>query len=292
MTAAAAAFIAMMAFLKIVRTELDALDVLFWRGVVAAPLSLLMCWRVSLRVKRPGLVLVRAAWGTATVFLLAYSAKGLAVADMTLLFRLQPILVALMAPLLLGHNERAGRTIWLLLVLSMAGVSLILAPSLAVGSRYGIAALAAGACSAAAHVTVRALMRTDDPRPVVFYFQIVTVLVGAALLYLVAGRLPAVPSMDILGPMIGIGVTTTAGQLLMTFAYRADRAAVVAAASYVGVLFGVLVDVLYFALFPGINIWLGGALIVVAGIWLVFANNEPEMPAGDSAATSSDPAPR
>ena len=286
MTGAAVLFTIMMALLKIVRAELSPFDVLFWRGATAAPLALAMCWPVGLRLYRPGLVLVRTLWGTGTVLLLAYSAKELAVADMTLLFRLQPILVAILAPLVLGRKERAGRAIWLVLIVSILGVGLILAPSLTVGSRYGIAALCAGACSACAHVTVRALMRTDDPRIVVFYFQVGSMLVALVAVFLFTGQLPGIPSSDIFLPMLGVGLTSVGGQILMTFAYRADRAPIVAAASYSGVFFSVVIDIVYFGLFPGANIWVGGALVVGAGLWLIIAVGDAGQPARTDAPES------
>lgn len=273
MTLAAMAFTAMLSFMKLARTEIDSLDVLFWRGVTAMPLAFLLCVNVGFRAYRPGLILLRASLGSLVVFLVAYAAKGLAVADMALLFRMQPIVVAILAPLALGQGERAGRAIWLVLFVSMIGVILILAPSVAVGSQYGLAALAAGVASACAHVTLRALMRTDDPRIVVFYFQLLTIPVAVIALYLQSGRLPAIPPTGVLAPVLGVGVMGMLGQILMTYAYRADRAAVVAAASYSAVLFAALVDIVFFLDIPGLNVWIGGAIIVAAGIWLVLARD-------------------
>jgi drug/metabolite transporter (DMT)-like permease len=274
MTAAAVMFAGMLSAMKVARTELSALDVLFWRGVTATPLALVACWGVPLRLLRTGLVVARTGFGFGTMFLVAYSAKGLAIADMSLLFRLPPLLVAIIAPLALGRGERAGRAVWLLLLVSVVGVALILAPSLAVGSRYGLAAVAAGVCAAAAHVTVRAVVQFDDPRVVVFYFQLLSMLIAVVAIFVLFGRLPSMPSTALLAPVLGIGAMAAAGQVLMSFAYRADRAAVVAAASYSGVLFGVIIDIALFSIVPGVNVWLGGTLIVIAGIWLVFAPRE------------------
>ena len=132
-------------------------------------------------------------------------------------------------------------------------------------------------------------MRTDDPRIVVFYFHLLSIFITLICLYLYDGRLPVVPRAGLIGPVLGVGLCATLGQILLTFAYRADRAAVVAAATYAGVLFAVLVDILYFAIQPGVNVWLGGALIVCAGIWLILVDRAPAAPATESPESPEPP---
>ena len=75
--------------------------------------------------------------------------------------------------------------------------------------------------------------------------------------------------------VLGIGVTATGGQLLMTQAYAEDRAAVVAAASYTTPLWGVIADLLIFDLIPGSLAIVGGVIIVAAGLVLIFAREQP-----------------
>ena len=65
------------------------------------------------------------------------------------------MLVALLAPLILGKAERASSRIWILIVISMIGCSILLAPSLEVGSQYGLFALSASVFSAHAHLFIR-----------------------------------------------------------------------------------------------------------------------------------------
>ena len=88
--------------------------------------------------------------------------KGLGIADLTLLSKLQPVFVALIAPLVLGSRERAGWQIWLVLGLCMGGVALIVGPQMSIGDTAGLWALGAAPSSAIAHVCVRGLSR-DEP---------------------------------------------------------------------------------------------------------------------------------
>ena len=61
----------------------------------------------------------------------------------------------------------------------------------------------------------------------------------------------------------------------MTRAYQLDKASTVAAASYAGPLFAVVGDILFFAAWPDAWALGGGALIVLAGAWLVFSPRQP-----------------
>lgn len=278
MVLASLLFTGMFALVKLVRVELGALDVIFWRGITATPLALLTAWGAGFHVRRPGLLAARALLGFGAMSMFVYAAKGLLIADLGLLYRLQPIAVAVIAPFFLGRAERAGASLWLVLALSLLGVALILAPGLAVGSVYGLAALAGCLFSALAHVSIRALMRSDDPRVVVLYLQFALLVLAPALLLVAEGRLPSVPSTSTIVPVLGIGVLSTGGQLLITYAYAIERAAVVAAASYSAILFSVLADIIIFAVLPGWTVWIGGTLIVAAGIWLVIERKPPVAP--------------
>ena len=61
----------------------------------------------------------------------------------------------------------------------------------------------------------------------------------------------------------------TLGQLLMTFAYKRAKAATVATASYAGPLVAVVADIIAFSVFPTWNVYVGGSIVVLAGILLL-----------------------
>ena len=61
----------------------------------------------------------------------------------------------------------------------------------------------------------------------------------------------------------------TLGQLLMTLAYKRAKAATVATASYAGPLVAVVADIIAFSVFPTWNVYVGGSIVVLAGILLL-----------------------
>ena len=261
-------FTTMVGFVKVVRSDLSTVEVIFWRGVVAVVLLVLCARPPNFRLGNTKLFLVRLLLGFAAMSCFYGAARGLALTDLTLISKLQPILIAVGAPLVLGSSERSGPTLWLVLVLGMGGTALILGPELAVGSGYGLLALGGAFASTGAHLALRGLGGTESTRAVVFWFQAGLAVVAFALLA-ASGHPPALPEPSLWLPLALVGGTATAGQLLMTRAYAVARAAVVAAAGYTSPLWAVLGDVLFFGLHPGWEALTGGALVVTAGIWLV-----------------------
>jgi drug/metabolite transporter (DMT)-like permease len=265
----------MVAMVKHVRADLSALDVVFWRGLTSIPLGLLIARGAKLRLHNPPLFALRTLLGFCAMVGYFVSAKELLVADISLIGKLQPILLVLIAPLFLGARERAGGFIWVVLIAGVTGTALILAPGLAVGSVYGLYCLGATVLSAGAHVCIRALMRNDDARVVVFYFQACVMVLALVAIAVTTGGLPPLPEWELLPYLAGIGITATVGQVLMTQAYKEDRAAVVAAARYAAPIWAITADIVVFGVMPSWHVFVGGTIIVTAGMILLLSRNQP-----------------
>ncbi len=274
MVGASLAFTAMVGFVKVARAELDPLTVMAFRGAIAVPLAALLVREHGFRLRGHRVFAIRALMGFCAMFCFYTAAKGLTLADMTLLTRTQPILLALLAPLVLGKAERVGWSIWVLLAFGVAGTAILIAPDLAVGSVWGLWAIGATFFSAGAHLAVRALRESDHAVTIVFWFQIFVTVLAFSILAL-RGEL-SIPEASLWPWLLGAGVTATAGQIMMTGAYHSDRAAVVGAASYTGPVWGVLGDVIFFAALPSASELGGGALIVGAGLWLVLRGDRDQ----------------
>ena len=265
----------MVAMVKYARADLSALEVVFWRGLTSIPLGLLIARGANFRLHNPRLFAARTLLGFCAMLGYFAAAKELLVADISLIGKLQPILLVLIAPVFLGASERAGAYIWVLLIAGITGCALILAPGLAVGSVYGLYCLGATVLSAFAHVCIRALMRNDDASVVVFYFQVCVMFLAVAALLLTTGGLPAIPDLELLPYLAGIGITATLGQVLMTQAYKEDRAAVVAASRYAAPIWAVTDDIVVFGVMPSWHVFVGGTIIVTAGLILLLSRNHP-----------------
>lgn len=266
-------FTVMVASVKVARADLGAVDIVLYRACVSTPVAFLLAAPSGLVVRRPALLLLRSLLGFGAMTCFFTAAGGLAIADLQLIGKLQPIGVAVLAPWLLGAGERSPTTLWIVLGGGLAGSVLLLGPDLAVGSLSGLWALAATGFSATAHLLVRRLGRTEAVSTQVFWFQLATLALAFLVVGARDGTLPSMPPAGLWAPLVVCGLATVAGQASMTKAYSLDRASTVAAASYLTPLFGVAADVLAFGSWPRAHAWLGGLLVMGSGLWLLFGDS-------------------
>jgi drug/metabolite transporter (DMT)-like permease len=108
MTAAGLVFTVMFALVKATRAQLGAFDVVFWRGLAAGVVAyaLALHGAGSISVQRRALLAVRTLFGFAAMSCSFAAAKELGVGDLLLIAKMQPLLIAILAPALLGEGER------------------------------------------------------------------------------------------------------------------------------------------------------------------------------------------
>lgn len=270
MLLATLAFTAMNAFVKLGTAAFTPYELVFWRSAIGAALVLPLAWRRGkLALASPWMMIGRTLFGVTAMTLGFAALRGLSLAEASLLFQLQPVLVALIAPLVFGAQERVGPGIWGAMGLGFTGAAFILAPGALSGSVWGLLALASAVFSAGAHLFLRPLGKEEDDRAIVFWFLAGSAVVSGAVAPLAQGHaVPVAPSASWL-VLLGLAASATVGQLFLTRAYQRERAAVVAATAYAGPLLAAAVDALVFGVLPGWHAWVGGALVVAAGLGLL-----------------------
>jgi S-adenosylmethionine uptake transporter len=268
MVAASACLVLMTLLIKQARDVLSGPEVVFWRGLLSLPLLLLALRGASLRIHNLRLFVVRVAFGFTAMTGYAIAVKGLALVDIDLISKLRPLVIAVVAPMVLGSGERPGRGIWAALLVGFSGCFILLAPELSGGSPYAVWGVVAMLLSAGAHLCLRGLGATEPARVIVFWFHAAVTVLSATTIAVTGGRLGLPPSG--LWPILaGTAAAASAGQLLMTRAYALDRAPVVAGATYTGIVWALLGDLLVFGSRPGLNAVIGGALVLASSLWLL-----------------------
>ncbi len=272
MVAATTVFTAMASLVKIAREDLgfDVMELMWWRSVLTLPLALWWARR-HLRVHSRGWMANRVVFGFAAMYAWFTAARGLQVGELTVLLRLQPVFIGLLAPVIIGRRELGGRVVWTAVALGLAGSLLLLTPDLRgltspEHTTFALWAIAAACCSAVAHTSLRALGATDDPRTVVLWFQGSVAVISGVAMVLGQPRLPMGSEWLVLG---AIGLLALVGQLMMTRAYQLDTAPRVSAATYVAPLLGFLADITVFATVPGWEAVAGAGLVIGAGMVLL-----------------------
>ncbi|GAB2508133.1 DMT family transporter [Lysobacter humi (ex Lee et al. 2017)] len=268
MLAAVAAFSLMDAGLKQLSTHYGAFQVAAIRG--AASLPFVLAWALHrggvgplLRVRWP-LHLLRGALGIAMMASFVYALKTLPLSTAYSIFFVAPLLITALSVPLLG--ERVGPRRWAAIAVGLLGVVVLLRPSGdGLLSLASLAVLVSALMYAVSAISVRLLARSDSTQAMMVWLLVLMAL-GAGLL--------AVPDwrplrMDDAWLALGIGVVGALGQYAITEAFRLGEASLIAPLEYTALVWGVLLDFGLWGVLPGGRTWLGAAIIVGSGLYLL-----------------------
>lgn len=236
MIVAALLFSLMGVFVKEGAQHFTPVELVFWRTLLGAMMLGLPAYLCGQRFVTPHLKVhaVRGCAGYVALLFTFYAMAHLPLATAITLNYTSPMFLALLSVLWL--KERFSSRMAVSLALGFIGVVLLLGPTMA-GDMwfYGVVGVASGALSGVAYMHVRELGQLDEPEwRVVFYFALLSTVFGAVLVTLTGWHALTLHNV---GPLIGIGVTATFGQLAMTRAYKVGRKLVVANLSYLTVVF-------------------------------------------------------
>jgi drug/metabolite transporter (DMT)-like permease len=269
MLVSVAAFSGMDALLKLLSEHYPPLQVAFLRAAASLPfVFMVIAVRGRLDRLKPVNVRLHLFRGVLAILML-YSfisaVRESSLATTYSIFMCAPLLVAALSVYVLGEKVVTGQ--WGAIAVGFGGVLLMLGPVdgrwLSTGSLWALVALLT---YAVAIVSLRLLARTDSTESMVFGFTLL-LMVGAGLLALPAWK-PIQWSSDWL-MIAGIGVLGSIGQQLVTVAFRNAPAAVVAPFEYTALLWGVLLDIAVWSVYPSALTLVGGSIVIGAGLYLV-----------------------
>jgi drug/metabolite transporter (DMT)-like permease len=278
MVLATAAFVGMSVCVKTLREAgMGTEEVIFFRMAPGLPwlwFELRVRRKLSLRPHRRDLVYLRSLYGVGAMATSFYAVHALTVVQHNVLSLLQPVFIALLAPLLL--RERLHTVVLAALVLAGGGALLVLSPAAAPLNLSGVPlvagclGVASALLSALAHMTIRRTAAFERPELVVFHFALhatlFALLWSAAtggltdlFVHVSAATLPALAGLAALGVL---------GQIAMTRAYGHAPATLVAIVAYVGIPLSLLADMLLWGAHAGLAALFGALLMVAAGLLL------------------------
>ncbi|MEX2150943.1 MAG: DMT family transporter [Steroidobacteraceae bacterium] len=268
MLAAVGAFSIMDAMMKSLTLRYPPVQVAFLRGASSLPfvfLSYALAGRLSaLRPVRFGLHVVRAVFAVLMLWGFLWALARASLADTYAIYMCAPLLVVLAGSLMLG--ERIARHVWFAIFTGLAGVFVMLRPSVeGFASLAGLAALGSALAYAIVVVMVRILARTETTASMVFWYLVL--LAAGALLIALPGWV-AILAAD--WPwIVAIGLAGWAGQHLITEAFRLAPASVVAPFEYSALVWGVAIDWAVWQTVPGARMLTGSAIVIGAGLYLL-----------------------
>ena len=272
------AFMAMAACIKATAQHVPAGEAVFFRSLFAIPP--ILAWLLWTR-EFPGALKTANPMGHLWRGVVGVSAMGMGFAALGLLplpdavaiGYAAPLLVTVFAAMFLGEAIRAWRLS--AVALGLVGVVVVLSPRLSLadaeaasaGAALGALAALMGAVGAAlAPIHIRRLVQTEKTAAIVFWFSVTSSVL--ALLTIPWGWVLPEPREAAL--LVLAGLLGGVGQILLTSSYRHAEAAVIASFEYASMLLALAVGYLLFDEVPTAMMLAGAALIVAAGLLIVF----------------------
>lgn len=260
MVGSAASFALMAAFAKWLLPDTPTQAIVFSRGVLVSSVLALYAARrgVPLTGRDTRRLILRGLFGYAGLSCYFWSVHHLPLGDAVLLQYSHPVVVAVLAPFLLG--ERTARGHWPLILAALAGVGLVVGATGTVRVE-ALAGLTGAVFSALAYIAVRRLARTEHPVTIMVWFPLVTVLPsGVATLRAGTAALPS-SGVEVLGHLAVSGAAIL-GQVTLTVGLSRIDAARATAMSMTGPVFGALYGLLLFGTWPSIPSAAGAVLVI------------------------------
>jgi drug/metabolite transporter (DMT)-like permease len=277
-----AIFVAMSAFIK-GAGQLPAGQIVFFRSFFAIlPVMVYLAYRGDLRsavyTKRPMGHIFRGVIGVASMGATFFALTRLPLPEAITINYAQPLFVVIFSALFLGEIVRIYR--WSAVTIGLIGVLIVSWPKLSLlggGSGIGddelmgvIAAFAGAAFSAVAMLQVRSLVHTEKSAVIVIWFSLTASAVG--LLTIPFGWQPIDARQALF--LVSAGICGGVAQIFMTQAYRHAEASTVAPFEYTSMILAIAVGYLAFGDQPTIHVVAGGAIVIGAGVFIVWRERQ------------------
>ena len=263
--ASGAFFASMHGSVRLLSQDLDAMEIAFFRAFFGFLFftPLLIRTRLSvLRTRRLPLHLLRGIFNGASLLLWFTALSMVPLGDATALSLVGPLFVALGAMLVLGERVRGPR--WTALAIGFAGALIIVRPGFQEVNLGMIFVLVSMLFVTGSKLIAKSLSRTDQPSTIVAYLSL-TMMVPSGVALIFVWQTPTIEQLLF---MVVIGFLGSCGHLLLTTAYKIADISAVEPVVFARLVWAAIVGWFMFAEFPGLWVWIGGALVVAGSTWL------------------------
>lgn len=246
----------------------------FFQMACTLPLLFAISGRTAISAKRPWMNLLRGALHGAASLLFFTAVKFMPLADVFAIYFVEPFMLTVMSAVFLG--ERVGWRRWLAIVVGFGGAMIVIQPSYEI---FGWTALLPVLCAFLFTLYLflnRAIGVSDTPLTMQTFAGIGGTLFTAAALMAgnAAGEenfalsLPA--SMLGLGLLVLLGSTSGYVHLLVVRAFRMAPLSLLAPFQYFEIISATVLGYALFGDFPTASKWLGIAIIVASGLFIIW----------------------
>lgn len=212
-------------------------------------------------------VLVLLAW-----FLFFSASRHLGLAELTTIYFAAPVITVVLSVFVLKEAVSLGR--WCAVLLGFVGVAVAARPGSGVPLGPALLTLGAAAVWAFSGVLARLISRTEGTLSQMIASNALFVLACATAL----PWLWRMPDLFDLGLMVALGLAGGLGQVFMYEGYRWAPASLVAPTEYTAFVWAFLLGYLIWGDVPVPSVWAGAALIMCAGVLLLWSERKHLLP--------------
>ena len=253
-------------------------QIVFFRSFFAlVPLAIWLAYRGDLfdavRTSDLRAHVVRGLIGSCGMFSGFLALSYLPLSDAVVIGYAAPLITVVLAAIFLKEQVRVYR--WSAVLAGFVGVIIMVSPHLTFGPGHDAStasaigatfALLGACCSAGATIQVRRLTAHESTGAIVLYFTLLTTMLGGATALL--GW--TMPSPSDLAVLISVGIVGGIGQILMTQSFRYADASLIAPFDYTTMIWALLLGWFVFGQAPSSTVVLGGAIVALAGIFVIW----------------------
>ncbi|WP_075292182.1 DMT family transporter [Pararhizobium arenae] len=255
-----------------------ALQVLFILPVVIARGTLFdLTWR------KTGLHALRGALLVATMLSFITTLKAMEVADAIAIFFVEPIILTILGSIFL--KETIGWRRYTACGVGFFGAMLVIQPSMQEVGLIALLPVVSAFTLAVFLLVTRLVAQNEDPWSMQFHAGVWGALFCAVMLYFGDGTGsaifdPVMPDTKAMLYLLGVGVTATISGVLGVYAYRAAPASVLAPLQYLEIVSATIFGWLVFDHLPDALKWLGIAIIIGSGLYIIWRERRVNKTAG------------
>lgn len=252
-------------------TGIPLFEKVFFRNLISLGVAFFMLKKSSApmfgRRENQLALLARSIFGLAGVVLNFYAIANLTLADSSMLGKLSPIFVTIMACIFL--KEKIDNKQILSIIITFLGALLVIKPEFSLEMLPSLSGIMSAASAGVAYTLLRYLKDKESPDTIIFYFSLISVVFTAPL----ALAEYVQPTFIQLGLLLATGVFASVGQFGITYAYKFAKATEVSIYNYSAIVFGIILGFIFFGEIPDTLSLLGGAIIIAVAFY-IFKHNQ------------------
>lgn len=235
---------------------------LFFGTFVTLPFAVKLAGAKGLVPNMPAVHFVRAVFLIAATSFFFWALAYQSIADTLSIFFVQPLIVTLLSPWVLG--ESVGLKRWIAVIIGFCGTLVIIRPGFQELGPGVILALAAGASLAIYMLLTRRISGSAPAMVTTFY----TSLMGAIIMSVVAVFVWVPPTLAQWGFFLLLALIANGGHYLIVKAYDYGEASLLAPLAYTEMVMATLAGWYFFGDFPDVWTFVGVGILIACAVYI------------------------